>query len=111
MTRDGELRLIRWIGGIAVPLPLALYGLRCIFARQAMFFSGQRASFQMIELLGGSAVAVGLLYAHLAAFLHALVFWCLEPRYASVGRRLAVASAIGVVASVLLFVWFFIVRG
>lgn len=97
----------RWLFGVVIAIPLAVYGVKCIFAQSALFF--QSRPLQPIQMDGLSAVAVGLIYLCVAGLLHSLFFWGNHPRFQGYGHLAAVGSIAALVASVLFLIYAYII--
>jgi hypothetical protein len=72
--KDGSL-VGFWLGGILAPLPLLVFGFRCIVTRSAILLLGRVRSPYPLLLEGTEAIACGGFLLVLAALLHVHFFW------------------------------------
>lgn len=79
----------RWLGGIAVPLGLAAWGISGIAARATVAPAGGRFAHGSLRLIGDNAVIFGCMLLCAALFLHSHHWWTTFPRalpFAHVGK-------------------------
>lgn len=93
-----EHRVLRFVWGLAVPLVLVGYGISCIVARQASIFTRRG----LTEVVGSTAVAVGIAYAAIGLLVYVHCCWEDHPLFAGVrgpARYLLVGVAAAALAS------------
>lgn len=62
----------KWILGLVVPIPVAIYAFACIISRHAVFGGGRGPG---MEVVGTGAIAYGLMVLGFALFGHFHCFW------------------------------------
>jgi len=90
-----------WIGGVVVPLAMAVYGLSCCVTASASF----PARHGIEPLLGAAAVAYGIAWLSAGAFLHFHFFWGTVDRLCGLSEPGKIAS-LAVLAPSALYVLF-----
>jgi hypothetical protein len=86
-----------WIYGVILALPLAAYGVYCMFTQHAWFFALRIKGIPPNKIFhlytGPLAIALGLIWFAVAMYLHFHYFWSQSPRlfrYYEIGRFVAI---------------------
>jgi hypothetical protein len=79
--RPGSIRRgPRWLGGVALPIALAVYGAACIITQQGMIPGGGRGNWfskvqHYLSVAGTAAISLGIVCIALAVLVHWAYYW------------------------------------
>lgn len=85
----------KWIGGLIVPLCIAIYAIRCILSAEAVLWGQHNQDW---ELKGRTGIILGVAWLCAAIFLHCHYFWPTIRRlnlFTDVGKTVSAAGFAG----------------